>query len=192
MGAVLSPEEIERVLATADRSGPRGRRDYGILLLLARLGLQASEVLTLELGDLRWRAGEIVVRGKGPRCDHLPRLAEIEEATAQYLREDRGASASRRVLPLNPPRVGLTRPCAIDHIVRLGLQRAGSGPDPRRVAHLFRHSLASRTIRHGASMPKIAEVLRHRSQTTTAIYAKVSFEALRTVARPWPVITGVR
>ena len=190
---VLSPEEVERVLATADRSIPRGRRDYAILLLLARLGLRASEIVTLELGDVRWRAGEIIVRGKGPRQDHLPLLADVGEALAGYLREDRGTSASRRVfLRLIPPRVGLTGPCAIDHIVRLALRRAGIGPHPRRVAHLFRHSLATRMIRHGASMAEIAEVLRHRSQTTTAIYAKVSFEALRTVARPWPLVGGVR
>ena len=188
---VLSPEEVERVLATADRSTPRGRRDSAILLLLARLGLRASEIVTLELGDVRWRAGEIVVRGKGPRRDHVPLLADVGEALARYLREDRATSPSRRVfLRLIPPRVGLTRPCAIDHIVRLALRRAGIGPHPRRVAHLFRHSLATRMIRHGASMAEIAEVLRHRSQTTTAIYAKVSFEALRTVARPWPVIGG--
>lgn len=190
---VLSPEEVERVLATADRSRPRGRRDYAILLLLARLGLRASEIVTLELGDVRWRAGEIVVRGKGPRRDHLPLLADVGEAMARYLREDRETSASRRVfLRLIPPRLGLSGPCAIDHIVRLALRRAGVGPHPRRVAHLFRHSLATRMIRHGASMAEIAEVLRHRSQTTTAIYAKVSFEALRTVARPWPVVGGVR
>jgi len=190
---MLSPDEVERVLATADRSLPRGRRDHAILLLLARLGLRASEVVTLELGDVRWRAGELVVRGKGPRCDHLPLLADIGEAIARYLREDRGTSASRRVfLRLIPPRVGLTGPCAIDHIVRLALQRAGIGPHQRRIAHLFRHSLATRMIRHGASMAEIAEVLRHRSQTTTAIYAKVSFGSLRTVARPWPVVGGVR
>jgi site-specific recombinase XerD len=191
--AVLSPEEVERVLATADRLHSRGRRDYAILLLLARLGLRASEIVTLELGDVQWCAGEIVVRGKGPRRDHLPLLADVGEAMAHYLREDRGASDSRRVfLRLIPPRVGLTRPCAIDHIVRLALRRAGIGPHARRVAHLFRHSLATRMIRHGASLAEIAEVLRHRSQTTTAIYAKVSFDALRTVARPWPVVGGVR
>jgi site-specific recombinase XerD len=145
----------------------------------------------LELPDVRWRVGEIVVRGKGPRRDHVPLLADVGEALARYLQEDRGTSPSRRVfLRLIPPRVGLTRPCAVDHIVRLALRRAGIGPHSRRVAHLFRHSLATRMICHGASMAEIAEVLRHRSQTTTAIYAKVSFEALRTVARPWPVIGG--
>jgi site-specific recombinase XerD len=91
-----------------------------------------------------------------------------------------------------PPRVGLSRPCAIDHIVRRALQRAGIGPHQRCVAHLFRHSLATQMIRHGASLAEIAEVLRHRSQTTTALYAKVSFEALRSVARPWPMPGGAR
>ncbi len=191
--AVLSPDEVERVLAATDRSTTRGRRDYAILLLLARLGLRAGEIVSLDLSDVRWRAGEIVVRGKGPRRDHVPLLTDIGEAVVRYLREDRGTSASRRVfLRLIPPRVGLARPCAIDHIVRLALARAGVRPRPRRVAHLFRHSLATRMIRHGASIAEIAEVLRHRSQSTTAIYAKVSFEALRTVARPWPVLGGAQ
>jgi integrase/recombinase XerD len=191
--AVLSPEEMDRVLATPDSSTSRGRRDAAILLLLARLGLRASEIVSLELGDLRWRVGEIVVRGKGPRVDHVPLLADVGDAIARYLREDRRTSLSRRVfLRLIPPRVGLSRPCAIDHIVRLALARASVRPRYRRVAHLFRHSLATRMIRQGASMAEIAEVLRHRSQTTTAIYAKVSFDALRSVARPWPVSGGAR
>jgi site-specific recombinase XerD len=190
---VLSPDEVERALATADRSTTRGRRDYAILLLLARLGLRASEVMALELDDLHWRAAEIVVRGKGPRRDHVPLLADVGDALTQDLREDRGTSPSRRVfLRLIPPRVGLSRPCAIDHIVRLALQRAGLGPHRRRVAHLFRHSLATRMIRHGASLAEIAEVLRHRSQTTSALYAKVSFDALRRVVRPWPLAGGDR
>lgn len=185
--ALLSLDEVDRVLATPDRSTTRGRSDYAILLLLARLGMRASEVMTLELGDLRWRTAEIVVRGKGPRVDHLPLLADVGRALAAYLRHARGPSPSRRVfLRLIPPRIGLTRPCAIDHIVRLALSRAAIPPGPRHVAHLFRHSLATRMIRHGASIPEIAEVLRHRAQSSTAIYAKVSLQALRTVARSWP------
>jgi site-specific recombinase XerD len=191
--AVLSAEEVERVLATPDRTTVRGRRDLAILLLLARLGLRASEIMCLELGDLRWRAGEIVIRGKGPQRDHVPLLADVGVAIARYLQHGRGSSTSRRVfLRLIPPRVGLARPCAIDHIVRLAFGRAGVRPRRRRVAHLFRHSLASGMIRRGASLPEIAEVLRHRSQTTTAIYAKVSLDALRGVARPWPVIGAGR
>ncbi len=191
--AHLSPEEMERVLATPDAATARGRRDAAILLLLARLGLRASEIVSLELGDLRWRLGEIVVRGKGPRVDHVPLLADVGDAIVRYLRQDRRTSVSRRVfLRLIPPRLGLSRPCAIDHIVRLALVRAGVRPRHRRVAHLFRHTLATRMIRHGASIAEIAEVLRHRSQTTTTIYAKVSFDALRSVARPWPVWGGAR
>lgn len=188
---LLAPEEVEQVLASPDRSTPRGRRDYAILLLLARLGMRASEVVSLELDDLRWRTAELVVRGKGPQVDYLPLLDDVGRALAEYLRHDRGTTTSRRVfLRLIPPRIGLTRPCAIDHIVRLALSRAGVAPRRRHVAHLFRHSLATRMIRHGASIPEIAEVLRHRAQSTTMIYAKVSLEALRTVARPWPMLGG--
>jgi site-specific recombinase XerD len=191
--ALLSPEEVERVLSTTDQATTRGRRDHAILLLLARLGLRAGEIVPLELSDVRWRTGELVVRGKGRRLDHVPLLDDVGEALALYLRKDRGASTSRRVfLRLIPPHVGLTGPASIDHIVRLALVRAEVRPRRGRVAHLFRHSLATRMIRHGASIAEIAEVLRHCSQSTTAIYAKVSFEALRTVARPWPAAGGVR
>jgi len=95
--AVLLPEEMEQILAAPDRSTHRGRRDHAILLLLARLGLRASEIVAIELNDLRWRAGEIVVRGKGPRRDHVPFLADVGDALVRYLREDRGPSPSRRV-----------------------------------------------------------------------------------------------
>jgi integrase/recombinase XerD len=191
--ALLSPEEVERVVTTPDTSTLRGRRDAAILLLLARLGLRASEIVHLELDDLHWRAGEIVIRGKGPQLDHVPLVADVGAAVVRYLQEGRGPSVSRRVfLRLIPPRVGLARPCAIDHIVRLAFERAGVRPRPRRVAHLFRHSLATQMIRRGASIPEIAEVLRHRSLTTTAIYTKVSFEALRRIARPWPVAGGAQ
>ena len=193
MPAVLSPEEVESVLSATDLTTKSGRRDHAILLLLARLGLRAGEIVSLELSDIQWRTGEILVRGKGPRLDHVPALADVGEAIALYLRDDRGTSISRRLfLRLIPPHIGLTGPCSIDHIVRLALARAGVRPRHRCVAHLFRHSLATRMIRHGASMAEIAEVLRHRSQSTTAIYAKVSFDALRTVARPWPVSGGAQ
>jgi len=191
--AVLSAEEVERILCAPDRSTPCGRRDYAILLLLARLGLRAGEVVGLELDDLHWRTVEIVVRGKGRLLDRLPLLADVGEALAHYLRKDRGCSASRQVfLRMKAPRVGLTGPAAAGHIVRRALAQAGIQRTRRGAAHLFRHSLATRMIRHGASMAEISEVLRHRSQATTAIYAKVDFEALRGVARPWPGRGGAR
>jgi site-specific recombinase XerD len=191
--ALLSPEEVERVIAATHRTTFRGRRDHAVLLLLARLGLRAGEIVSLELGDLRWRSGEIVVHGKGGRVELLPLLPEIGEALALYLSEARGASTSRRVfLRMLGPRVGLAGPGAIDHIVRLAFVHAGLHLASGGAAHLFRHSLATQMIRHGASMAEISEVLRHRSQKSTAIYAKVSFEALRGVARPWPATGGAQ
>jgi len=189
----LSPEQTERVLTALDRSTSTGRRDYAVLLLLARLGLRAGEVVLLELDDIRWRSGEMVIRGKGRMLDYLPLVCDVGEALSSYVRDDRGVSSCRRVfLRTWAPRIGLTGPAAVGHIVRHALARAGIRRSGRGAAHLFRHGLATKMIRHGASIAEIAEVLRHRSQNTTAIYTQVSFEALRTVAQPWPVTGGVR
>ena len=188
----LTPEQEETILGSTDRSTPCGCRDYAILLLLARLGLRAGEIVALELGDIRWRSAELVVHGKGQMVEHVPLLSDVGEALAIYLRDARGASASRRVfLRMWAPRVGLAGPAAIGHIVRLAFVRSGIRPACRGAAHLFRHGLATTMIRHGASMAEIAEVLRHRSQDSTAIYAKVAFEDLRGVARAWPTTGGV-
>lgn len=183
----LTPEEVEQVIAATDRSTARGRRALAILLLLARLGLRAGEVVALELGDIRWDVGEIVVRGKGRLHDRLPLLDDVGEALALYLREARGKSASRRVfLRRCAPHVGLSGPTAVCVVAREALRRAGLRPGGRVGAHVFRHSLATRMIRRGASLGEISQVLRHRSIDSTQLYAKVEFEALRGVALPWP------
>jgi site-specific recombinase XerD len=191
--AFLSPEEVERTLSATDPSTACGRRDHAILLLLARLGLRAGEVVALELGDIRWRTAQLCVRGKGRVLDQLPLLSEVGEALALYLQMDRGESASRRVfLRIIAPRVGLSGPGVVSHIVRWAFAQAGVHPTSRGAAHLFRHSLATRMLRQGASMAEISELLRHRSRATTSIYAKVDFEALRGVAGSWPGTGGVR
>jgi len=183
----LTAEEVERVIAAADRSTARGRRAFAILLLLARLGLRASEIIALELDDIRWEAADIVVRGKGRLHDRLPLLADVGRALAVYLRTARGPSRSRRVfLRRIAPRIGLSQPADVSKIAREALQRAGLLPTGRVGAHIFRHSLATRMIRRGASLAEISQVLRHRSTTTTQLYAKVDFGALRAVALPWP------
>jgi integrase/recombinase XerD len=149
-------------LAAVDDSTSSGRRDRAILLLLARLGLRAGEIVSLELDDLRWRAGEIVIRGKGRMVEHLPLPSDVGEALALYLQEDRGISMSRRVfLRRLAPRIGLTGPAAIGHVVRRALAQAGIRRSGRGAAHLFRHGLATNMIRNGASLAEIAEVLRH-------------------------------
>jgi len=189
----LAPREVAQVLSATPRSTSSGRRDYAILLLLARLGLRAGEVVLLELGDVRWRSGEITIRGKGGMRARLPLIPDVGRALAVYLRKGRPRAASRQVfVRLIPPYAGLSGPAAVGHVVRAAMARAGIRRTRRGAAHIFRHSLATRMIRSGASLPEISEVLRHRSQDTTAIYAKVDFEALRTVARPWPRAGGSR
>jgi site-specific recombinase XerD len=191
--AFLSPEQVTRALTATDRSTPKGRRDYAILLFLARLGLRAGEIVSLELDDVCWRTAEIVVRGKGRTVERLPLLQDIGQALVAYVRKDRGISQSRRIfLRLWAPHTGLAGPAAVGHIVRLALARAGIRRSGRGAAHLFRHGLATRMIRHGASLPEISEVLRHRSQMTTSGYTQVAFEALREVAQPWPATGGAR
>lgn len=191
--AFLLPEEIDRVIAAMDQSTATGRRDRAVLLLLARLGLRAGEIVTLELDNIRWRNGEIIVRGKGRVMECLPLLADVGEALARYLHEDPSPRETRRVFRrVYAPAVGLTGPAAVGHIVRHALARAGVQRRGRGAAHLFRRGLATQMIRKGASLAEISEILRHRSLNTTAVYAQVSFEALRTVARSWPVVGGDR
>jgi site-specific recombinase XerD len=188
----LTVNEVDRILATPNRATPNGSRDYAILLLLARLGLRAGEVVAMELGDIQWRTGELIVRGKGRRLDRLPLLSDVGEALAQYIRRHRRRCSSRRVfLRAIAPDAGLAGPAAVGGVVRAALARAAvRRPTGRGAAHLFRHSLATTMVREGASLGEVAEVLRHQSISTTEIYAKVAFDALRSVARRWPVAGG--
>ena len=182
----LSPKEVERVFKACDRRTAVGRRDYAILLLLARLGLRAGEVVALQLEDIHWRASEILVRGKGLLHDRMPLSADVGGALASYLRRDRPSCQARRVfICTRAPRRGFAGPSTLTTIVRRALERANLHPEFKG-AHLLRHSLATSMLRSGASMGEIAEVLRHRSANTTEIYAKVDFEGLRSLAHPWP------
>ena len=191
--AFLAPAEIERVISAISGSTRTGRRDRAVLLLLARLGLRAGEIVLLELDDIHWRTGEIMIHGKGRVVDRLPLLSEVGDALVRYLREDRPGEESRRVFRrAYPPYEGFAGPAAVGHIVRAALARAGVQRSGRGAAHLFRHGLATMMIRNGATLTEISEVLRHRSLNTTAVYSHVSFEALRGVAAPWPVAGGVQ
>ncbi len=182
----LPHEEVEQLLACCDRSTPTGKRDYAILLLLARLGLRGGEVLAMTLEDLDWERSEIVVRGKGQRLERLPLPAEVGAALACYLCDVRPARATRRVfIRMKAPLQGLAGPSAICCIVRRALRRAGLNPELKG-AHLLRHSLATDLLRRGASLGEIGQLLRHRAPTTTQIYAKVDIAALRGIALPWP------
>lgn len=183
----LTPEEIERVLKVCNRRTSTGRRDYAILSLLARLGLRAGEVVALQVDDIDWRAGEVIIRGKGLFHDRMPLPPDVGEALTSYLRRDRPSCQTRRVFVcMKAPRRGFAGPSTLTTIVHRALERANLHPIFRG-AHLLRHSLATSMLRAGATMDEIGEVLRHRVPSTTEIYAKVDFESLRSLAHPWPI-----
>ena len=183
----LTPQEVERVLKACDRRTAVGRRNYAILLLLARLGLRAGEVVGLHLEDINWRAGEILVRGKGLLHDRMPLPSDVGQALTAYLRRDRPACRTRQVFVcMRAPRRGFAHPSTLSTIVHRALARADLRP-PLQGAHLLRHSLATSMLRSGATMGEIAEILRHRTLQTTEIYAKVDFQGLRSLAHPWPM-----
>lgn len=180
----LEAGQVRRLLASCDRRTAVGRRDFAIITLLVRLGLRRGEVARLELGDIDWRAAEIVIRGKGDRQERLPLPADVGEAVAGYLRRGRPASAEGRCLfiRVKAPHRPLT-PGGVTNVVVAAGRRAGLG---QIAAHRLRHTAATEMLRAGATLPEIGQVLRHRSLLTTAIYAKVDREALRSLARPWP------
>jgi len=183
----VSVEDVERILSGCDLATPVGRRDHAVLLLLARLGLRASEVVKLELGDVLWRVGELVVRGKAKVHDRLPLPKDVGDALTLYLTRDRAVCSSRRVfLRMRAPQRGFASAAAVTTIVARAVDRGGLQP-PHRGAHLLRHSLATGMIQRGATMAEIGQLLRHRSPNSTELYAKVDFERLRGVSLPWPV-----
>jgi len=182
----IGRDEVARLLASIDRDTPIGCRDYAMILALARLGLRSSEVVGLELEDIDWAAGEIRVVGKNGKRNDLPMPADVGEAIADYLRKSRPTDASRRVfLRDKAPIRGFTGPSGLGSIIRRSLRRARIDA-PTMGTHQFRHGLASEMLRGGASLGEIGEVLGHRHVQTTAIYAKVDLNALRTLALPWP------
>jgi site-specific recombinase XerD len=182
----IGTDHVRQLLASFDRRTAMGRRDYAVVLLLARLGLRAGEVARLELDDLDWEAGQVSVRGKRGHRTALPLSADVGAAIAAYLRHGRPPSTSRRVfLRTRAPIRGFEGATGVGSLIRHALQRAKI-PAPTTGAHQFRHGLATEMLGHGASLTEIGEVLRHRHLQTTTIYAKVDLTALRTLALPWP------
>jgi integrase/recombinase XerD len=182
----IPADQVAKLLSSIDRSSVVGRRDYAVLLLLARLGIRASEVAMLDLDDIDWEEGILSVRGKGGQRTELPLPTDVGQAVAEYLQSGRPASPIRRVfLRARAPIRGFIGPCAICSIVQHAIQRSGVAA-PTFGAHQFRHGLATEMLRHGASLGEIGEVLGHRHPQTTKIYTKVDITALRELALPWP------
>ena len=179
----LPKGQAARLLGSCDRRTAVGRRDYAILVLLVRLGLRAGEIVALRLEDFDWRAGEVVIHGKGRRDDRLPLPADVGAAVVAYLHRGRPHTDCRAVfLRSNAPLRDLTRR-AVTQVVYAACDRAGVS---RVGAHRLRHSLATQLLASGSSLVEIGQVLRHQSISTTAIYARVDHVALRELAMPWP------
>jgi site-specific recombinase XerD len=181
----LEPQQIERLLRSCDQNTKVGQRDYTILLLLARLGLRAGEIVKITLDDINWDVGELIICGKGPRKDRLPIPCDVGEALAAYLQFGRPACPTRRVfIRARAPYQGFSSSVAICNIVQRALLRAKINSS-HKGAHLLRHSLATHMLRKGASFAEIGEVLRHQLPNTTEIYTKVDIVSLRSLAQPW-------
>jgi site-specific recombinase XerD len=183
----LSASQVQKVLDSCDRTTALGRRDYAVLMMLAKLGLRASEVATLTLDDIDWRSGEMLVRAKGRQRARMPMPSDVGASVVAYLRAGRPTSSCRRLfLRTLAPNVGFASGCAITMIAKTALERAGIRGYAHQGAHIFRHSLATELLRSGATLSEIGQLLRHESHDTTRIYAKVDIEALRTLSLPWP------
>jgi integrase/recombinase XerD len=186
----LESAQVEKLLRSCNKKTGTGRRDRALLLLLARLGLRAGEVVHLTLDNINWGAGEILIRGKSAREDRLPLPPDVGRALAAYLKGDRPACSCRRVfIRMKAPRQGFASSAAVGTLFRRALARADLHP-PKRGVHLLRRSLATQMLRRGVCLAQIGEVLRHQLAQTTEIYAKVDLVALRALAQPWP--GGVR
>ena len=182
----LPANDVERILQGCDQNTSIGRRNYAILLLLARLGLRAGEVVGLNLDDIDWSTSQIMIRGKGGKSAPLPLAPDVGEALASYLRDDRPRCSTRRAfIRHRAPLVGLGNSSTISALVMRALNHAGV-ESTHKGAHVLRHSLATSLLWQGGSLDEIGELLRHRSPNTTAIYAKVDLTALHTLALPWP------
>jgi integrase/recombinase XerD len=183
----LGAADVERVLASCDVSTTTGLRDRAILLLLARLGLRAGDIVALTLGDLDWHRATVRVRGKGRRDAQLPLPQDAGDALLAYLERGRPVVASERTfLTVRPPARPFATSASISNVVCFALERAGIHDPPSRGAHLLRHSAATAMLRAGTSLDTISTLLRHRSPDSTAHYAKVDVAMLLQVAQPWP------
>ena len=179
----ISRADARALLGSCDRRQAIGRRDYAIIIMLLRLGLRRSELAGLTLDDVDWRAGELVVRGKGAREDRLPLPADVGAAIASYLQRGRPQSSRREVFlrskaPYDPIASGTVASTVRRACRRAGIAEFGS--------HRLRHTAACEMVRANVPLVRIGQVLRHRSLQSTARYARVDVERLRLLAAPWP------
>lgn len=181
----LAADEVERLLDACRSVGPGRKRSYAIVRCALDLGLRAGEIARLKISDIDWQAGTVMLRGtKSLRQDQLPLPAETGQALADYLQTERPSSVSGAVFVrrLRPHDLPLTS-TAVQKVIARAFRRSGL---PYSGSHRLRHTFACRLVEHGSSLKEVADLLRHRSLTTTQIYAKLDTPSLSLVALPWP------
>ena len=190
----LPPDGVEAVLASVRGNSRHGARDYAMLLLMARLGLRAVEVIAIQLDDIDWRSGELLVRGKGKLHDRVPITSEVGEALSRYLRDERGETSCRTAFVTHR---APHRPFKDSQIVNDILKDALATTGQKLVApyvgsHLLRHSLATLLVNTGASIDEVGNVLRHRSRASTMKYVRLDIAGLRSISQAWPMSGGAQ
>jgi site-specific recombinase XerD len=189
----LTTEQVEMLVKAVRTDTAGGRRNYAMVLLLARLGLRAPEVIAMQLDDIDWRSGEIIVRGKGNRHDRVPLPPDVGEALADYIKSDRKAASRSLFVTDRSPHRPFKDGQILNNVLRGAFARTGlKPPAPYVGSHILRHSLATNLVRRGASLEEIGDMLRHRSRKSTMLYARLDVDGLRSVAQPWPVAGGAK
>ena len=189
----ITPEQVEILIAAVREDTPIGRRNYAIVLLLARLGLRPAEVVAIQIDDINWRDGEILIRGKGQRHDGMPLPQDVGKALVDYIHRDRVTASRALFVTTMAPHNPFSNGCILNKILKDAFAKSGLKlPIPYVGAHVLRHSLATSLVRRGTSLAEVGDVLRHRSLESTVIYAKLDIEGLRSVAQPWPVEGGAK
>lgn len=189
----LTPDQIDQLLEAVRQDKPAlaAKRNYAMVLLMARLGLRSPEVMALQLEDIDWRNGEILIRGKGGFQDKAPLLHQIGEAIAEYIQQERKGTSRHLFVTHRSPYKPFEDAQILNGILKHALKRT-TIPKPKQytVSHMLRHSLATNLVQRGASLEEISNTLRHRSRQTTLLYARQDISGLRTIAQSWPLAEG--
>jgi integrase/recombinase XerD len=189
----LTTEQVDILVRAVRADTAGGRRNYAMVMLLARLGLRATEVIAMQLDDIDWRSGEVIVRGKGNRHDRVPLPSDVGEALADYIKSDRETASRALFVTERAPHRPFKDGQVLNLILRGAFARTGlKPPAPYVGSHILRHSLATNLVQRGASLEEIGDMLRHRSRASTMLYAKLDIEGLRSIAQPWPVAGGAK
>lgn len=189
----LTPDQVEELLKAVQTSSAlsSAKRNYAMVLLMARLGLRSPEIIAMQLDDIDWRNGEICIRGKGGFRDKVPLLQDTGEAIANYIQHERKGTSRYLFVASRSPHKPFKDAQVLNTILTQALETT-TIPRPKQytVSHILRHSLATNLVQKGASLEEIANTLRHRSRQTTLLYARQDIEGLRTIAQSWPLSKG--